>query len=250
MANAIEEILSQIPLGELASKLGTDTDTAMDVARKALPALLGGLSQNADSGGGGAIGTALLKDHDGSLLDLADPLKGIDPTDGMKIVGHIFGNRQDQVVETLGATSKGGTPLFVKALPLLAPLVMAWLAKRVGGALKSGAAAADSASGESGGGGGGLGGLIGGLLGGSKGGKGAATEASAPAEAQSGAGGLGALLGGLTKGGDVGALIGGLGKGGDLGALVGGLLGDEVKKGKSDMPDLGALFNILGGGKS
>jgi len=189
MTSMIDEVLAQIAPEELAAQLGTDPDTAMDAARKALPALLGGLSGNVSSGGGDALGAAIQRDHDGSLLDVKDPLAAVDAVDGQKIVGHIFGERQDQVVERLGATSRGGSSLFSKLLPLLAPLVMAWLAKKVGGAL-TGAGNQQSGSG-----------------------------AIAGSEASGGLGGLGGLLGGL--------------------------LGREVEQGKTSMPDLGGLFDIL-----
>lgn len=203
MTTMIDELLSQIVPQELADQLGTDPDTAMDAARKALPALLGGLSSNVSAGGADALGAALWRDHDGSLLDSADPLAAVDAVDGQKIIGHIFGDRQDQVVEKLGATSGAGSSLFSKLLPLLAPLVMAWLAKQVGGSL-AGAGGTAKGTTPAGGSGGGLGDLLGGLLGGG-------------------------------------------GSGGGLGDLLGGLLGGQVESGKAAMPDLGDLFDMLGG---
>lgn len=224
MTNMVDEILSRIPIDDLAAQLGTDPGTARDAARKALPALLGGLSSNVSSGGGDALGAALVRDHDGSLLDRSDSLAAVDTADGQKIIGHIFGDQQGRVVETLGATSGGGSSIFSKLLPMLAPFVMAWLAKRVGGALGGGGAAAETASKS---GGGGLGDLLGGLAGG-----GAAGGSG---------GGLSDILGSLAGGGSAG------GSGGGLGDLLGGLLGGEVEKGKSSMPDLGGLFDLLGG---
>ena len=69
----------------------------------------------------------------------------------------------------------GGEGLISKLLPLLAPIVMSYLAKKLGGG------GADQA------GGGGLGDLLGGILGGQAGG--------------AAGGGLGDLLGGLLGGG-------------------------------------------------
>ncbi len=175
MTSMVDDILGRIPADDLAAQLGTDPETAMDAARKALPALLGGLSSNVSAGGGDSLSSALQRDHDGSLLDRPDPLAAVDAADGQKILGHVFGDQQSQVIETLGATSRGGSSIFSKLLPILAPLVMAALAKRVGGAL-------------------------------------------------------------------------GGGGGGGLSDLLGGLLGGEVQKGKSSQPDLGGLFDILGGG--
>ncbi len=210
MSTMIEDILAQISPEELAAQLGTDQDTAMDAARKALPALLGGLSSNVSAGGGDALGAALQRDHDGSLLDRPHPLLASDAADGEKIVRHIFGDQDNQVLDRLGATSRGGSSLFSKLLPILAPLVLAWLSKRLGAGLGGGAAAGDAAQNQSGGG---LGSI------------------------------LGQLAGGQSSGGAGGA-------GGGLGDLLGSLLGREVEDSKSTMPDLGGLLDILGGGRS
>ena len=222
MASMTEEILAQIPADELAAQLGTDPDTAIEAARRALPVLLGGLSGNVSSGGGDALGAALLRDHDGSLLDLSDPLSAVDADDGVKIIGHIFGDRQERVVETLGATTRGGSSLFSKLLPILAPLVMAWLAKRVIGSIAgSGGGGAASSTQSSGGG---LGGLLGGLFGGGSGGQSQSTPAPLPTTQEQG-GGLG----------------------GGLGGLLGGLLGREVEAERSSAPDFAELLDLLGG---
>lgn len=236
----VDEILSQISPDDLASRLGTDPDTAMDAARKALPALLGGLSMETNTGQGDALGAALVRDHDGSLLDLSDPLNAVDTTDGEKIVGHIFGDQRNQVVDRLGASSRAGSGIFAKLLPLLAPLVMAWLAKRLGGALGGGSSLGSGQTAQ----GGGLGGILGGLLGGGGGGQGGS------------GGGLGGLLGGLLGGGGSGNAAGqatnvqsegGGGESGGLGGLLGGLLGREVETERSAAPDLGDLFDMFGG---
>ena len=206
----VDEILAQLPAEELAAQLGTDPDTAMDAARKALPALLGGLSNEARSGRGDAVGAAVLADHDGSLLEQANPLAVVDTADGQKILNHMFGDQLGVVEQRLGGSSAAGSSIFSKLLPMLAPIVMAWLAKRMGGALGGGGATQTDEG--AGGGLGGLGGLLGGLLGGGGGGDSASTG------------------------------------GGGLGDLLGGLLGGEVEKGKQSMPDLGGLFDILDGG--
>ncbi|WP_354215340.1 DUF937 domain-containing protein [Arthrobacter sp. UYCo732] len=57
----------------------------------------------------------------------------VDTADGEKIVGHVFGGQQDYVAAQLAGTSGlGGVggDLIRKALPILAPIVMSYLAKR------------------------------------------------------------------------------------------------------------------------
>lgn len=167
MANMVEEILGQIDPDELASRVGTDPETAMDAARKALPALLGGLDLEVQGGKADALAAAALQDHEGRL-DQPNPLASVDPAEGQKILGHMFGDRLGTVEQRLGGTSQAGSSIFSKLLPILAPLVMSWLAGRMRGATKP------SGGGGGGGGlddllgGGGLSDILGGLLGGEK----------------------------------------------------------------------------------
>lgn len=179
----VDEILSQIPLSDLAAQLGTDEATAEQATRQALPALLGGIQANTDDPGGASSFARAVDQHSSALIDGGVNLNDVDTNDGEKIVGHVFGPNQDQVINQLGGLGgAGGSGLIGKLLPLLAPIVMSYLAKKMGGGAAAGGAAA---------GGGGLGDLLGGLLGGGGG------------QAGGGAlgGGLGDLLGGLLGGG-------------------------------------------------
>lgn len=222
MSTMIDDILSQLPADELAARLGTDPETAMDAARRALPALLGGLDLEVQSGKADALGAAALKDHDPSLLGKEDPLGHVDFTEGEKILGHMFGDNRAAVEHRLGASGKAEAGLFSKLLPMLAPLVMSWLAGRMRN---------QAGDASSGGGGGGIGDLLGGLLGG--GGGGGAT-ASGATDAGGGLGDLlGSILGGEKEAGkqsmpDLGGLFDMFG-GGDDGDGGGLDIGDLLK---------------------
>ncbi len=175
--NAVDEILSQIPIGQLAEQLGVDETAAEQAARQALPALLGGMQANAADPQGAASLERALGQHLGTSPGGLD-LRNVDTTDGDQIVGHIFGDNREQVVNRLGARG-AGEGLMGKLLPMLAPLVLSWLAgKFLGGGQKTPAGGATTTSsgggledllpGAGGGasGGGGLGDLLGGILGG------------------------------------------------------------------------------------
>lgn len=170
----IDELLSAIPLDQLASLLGVSEDEAATASRQAVPALLDGLAANAQDPAGAASIDAALQQHQGGLLDSTPDLGSLDLSDGAKIVEHIFGSNSGQVANQLGGLGGGGD-LFGKLLPMLAPLVMSFLSGK-----RSGASNAQQ-SGD----GGGLTDLLGGLLGGGGG----------------GGGGLGDILGGLLGGG-------------------------------------------------
>ena len=129
---------------------------------------------------------------------------GVDTRDGEAIVGNIFGDNTDQVVNKLGDTS-GGKGLMSQLLPILAPIVLSMLA----GKFMKGQTGAPAPAGGSTPSGSGMGGLDDLLGGGAAGG--------------SGGGGIGDLLGGLLGGGSSG------GSAGDIGDLLGGLLGGGSK---------------------
>ena len=116
-------------------------------AASVLPALLGGLQANAgDPSGAGSILEALGQHQDDLLSGGAD-LSAIDTADGEAIASHIFGDREEDVVNTLGELpamggSGMGGALVKKLLPILAPMVLSWLAKQVlGGGVGGGGAA-------------------------------------------------------------------------------------------------------------
>jgi hypothetical protein len=175
-----DDILAQIPLSQLAAQLGVDEQTVEQATRSALPALLGGMQANAQSPKGEVSLLEALGQHDPSLVEGGVDLDQVDTADGTKIVNHVFGGQQNEVVNTLGGLGNVGKDLIAKLLPLLAPIVMSYLAKKLGSKLAPANAGGSPEQGQSQGGG--LGDLLGGLLGGGSGG---------------GLGGLGDLLGGL-----------------------------------------------------
>jgi hypothetical protein len=171
----IDALVSQLPMDQLARQLGVSESEAEGAVRQALPALLGGMNANAQDPAGAASLASALGDHDNDLLEGGIDLDQVDTADGEKIVHNVFGDNEQQVINTLGGGGGAGG-MMGKLLPMLAPLVMAFLAKQFAGGKQGG-----------GGGAGGLGDILGGLLGGGQGG--------------GMGGGLDDLLGGLLGGG-------------------------------------------------
>jgi hypothetical protein len=176
--SAIDDLLSAIPMDQLAGRLGVDPSTAEQAARKTLPALLGGMEANAQDPAGAASLERAIDGHDAGLVEGGVNLDRVDTGDGDKIVSNVFGPNRDQVVNQLGETGGGGDASLVnKLLPVLAPIAMAYLAKQVkqrgatsGG--NGGGGLTDILGSVLGGGGGrgglDVGGILGGLLGGGK----------------------------------------------------------------------------------
>lgn len=164
--SAVDEILSSVDLDQLAQQVGADRAEVEQAARTTLPALLGGLQANAADPSGAQSLTEALGQHDGSLVEGGVDLAQVDPNDGERIAQHIFGDNREQVVNQLGGV--GGTAskgIVAKLLPILAPIVLSWLAGKVLGG-GGGAGQPGQSTGSSGAPGGGLGDVLGQVLGG------------------------------------------------------------------------------------
>lgn len=195
---SFDELLSNVPIGQIAQKLGVDEATATSAVQAALPTLLGGLQANATQPEGAASLVGALGKHDGELVAGAGAvdIEQVDVADGAKIVDNVFGAEKNTVISALGATEgTGGNDLVAKLLPILAPIVLAYLAKQMGG---GGGGAAPQAPAPSSGGGG-IGDILGGLLGGS-GNSGGIGGAIGEALAKNAGGAIGNVLGGLLGG--------------------------------------------------
>src|SRR5690606_9080421 len=124
-----DELLAQIPIADIAKQLGIGEDVAEAAVTQVLPGLVGGLKANAEDGGEASLEKALTK-HKGAKLRGVDD---VNTADGEKIVKHVFGDKQDAVVSKLagGSGSSDVTDVIIKkVLPIVAPIVLAWLANK------------------------------------------------------------------------------------------------------------------------
>ncbi len=209
----IEQILSQVPMDQVAAALGVDRGEAEQATRTAIPALLGGMQANAQDPAGAASLAGALQQHDGNALGA--PVDQLDTQDGQRIVQNVFGDQTNDVVARLGGATPGsGSGLVAKLLPILAPIVMAYLARKMQG---GGPAAT--------GGSGGLGDILGSVLGG---GAGSSGSTGGPAQ-----GGIGDILGQVLGGAGGAQTQPGTPSGqGGMGDLLGGVLGGLLGGGK------------------
>jgi len=138
-ASLATELMAQLqgaPLAQMAQQLGASPAQTQDAVGAALPLLLGTLGRNAAQPQGAMdLFGALQRDHSGApdLGDLLGSLLGGGgggQTDGAAILGHIFGGQQQRAEAGLGqATGLGANA--GQLLQMLAPIVMAFLAKRL-----------------------------------------------------------------------------------------------------------------------
>ena len=127
-------------INQLAGLIGADQQQTAGAVAAALPMLLGSMagSTQQDQGANALFG-ALSNDHDGSIFDSLGALLGggyasrIVGADGARILGHVFGGRQNAVESTVAQSSGLSGALVSKLLPILAPMVMGYLGKRLSG---------------------------------------------------------------------------------------------------------------------
>ena len=86
-----------------------------------------------------------VQQHSAQLFEGGVDLDEVDEQDGDKIVHNVFGANTDQVVQKLGSTdSGGGQGIIQKLLPILAPIVLSFLASQFAKRQQGGARAAQA----------------------------------------------------------------------------------------------------------
>lgn len=127
-------------LGQISQQVGAEPSLVNTAIQAALPAILGGLANNASTPEGAqSLDNALANDHDGSLLGNLGSLGSLildqsTPTpraaDAGGILGHILGGNQGRVAQQ--ASEQSGLPLgqVAQIIMMLAPLVMSYLGQK------------------------------------------------------------------------------------------------------------------------
>lgn len=142
MPSLTDDLFSQLTgpaLQQISQQLGTNPAQTSGAIAAALPMILGAMGRNtAQPGGAEALFGALGRDHNGGggLGEVLGAVLGGQQgrqTDGLGQLGHIFGGQLPRAESGLGqATGLGGDKAQM-LLKILAPIVMAYLAKRMFG---------------------------------------------------------------------------------------------------------------------
>jgi hypothetical protein len=186
----LDDLYAQIPTSDIATKLGADEGEVKSAIHTLVPVLLGGIQHNSeDPEHASKIESAANSAH--GLLDAGGGVDQVDESQGHQAVATLFGgNDTDQVAAALASGGAGNRDLIKQLLPVVLPIVLAYIGKQM----------------TSGG------------------------DAATPQKEQTSGGGLGDVLGSILGGGNDKSLGGILGsvlgsKGGGLGDILGGLLG-------------------------
>jgi hypothetical protein len=204
----LDDLFAQIPIRDIASKLGADESEVGDAVHQLVPAMVGGLQVNAqeDEGVASKIASSAEQHAASGLLDGGVTIDDVDEDDGDKIVANIFGGNNSASVASALAGGGGGLSggLVQRLLPMLAPIVLAYIGKQFanrnaqpGGGITGAQAQAS--------GGGGIGDVLGGILGGGAGGGFGGGGGSNPLGSI-----LGSVLGGGSGSNPIGDILGGL----------------------------------------
>ena len=127
-------------VNQLSENLGANQTAVNSAIQMALPVILGGLARNASNPQGAeSLNRALEQDHNGSLLDnlgdflgggLQQPQLTDRQTNGVGILGHIFGNNQTQVANEVSQQTGLDLGQVAQLMITLAPVVMNYLGKQ------------------------------------------------------------------------------------------------------------------------
>jgi hypothetical protein len=197
----LDELFNQIPTQEIAQRLGVDESEVNSAVKTLVPALVGGIQQNVQSDDidSSKLESDVAQQGASGLLDGGVSVDQVDANEGDQYVARIFGgNDSSAVASALSGGGAGNSDLIKKLLPILAPIVLAYIGKQL---TKNSAPGEPQAQPS---GGGGLGDVLGGILGGA-----------------GGAGGGNNPLGSI-----LGSVLGG-NQGGAIGDILGGLLGGK-----------------------
>jgi hypothetical protein len=192
----LDELFNQIPTQEIAGKLGVDESEVDSAIKTLVPALVGGIQQNvqADDIDSSKLESDVTQQGASGLLDGGVSVDQVDAKEGDQYVARIFGgNDSNAVASALAGGGAGNSDLIKKLLPILAPIVLAYIGKQ----LTKNSSPAEPRTQSAGSGG--LGDVLGSILGGAGGGGGNNPLGSI----------LGSVLGG-NKGGAIGDILGGL----------------------------------------
>ncbi len=197
----LEDLYNQIPVADIAAKLGADQGEVNQAIQTLVPTLLGSIQHNvqADDIDSSKLESAIQEEGASGLIDGGVNVDDVDAGQGEQMISRIFGgNDTNQVASALAGTGAGGGDLIKRLLPILAPIVLAYIGKQFA---EKNAAPAGQAQAS----GGGLGDVLGSILGGASGGGGGGNNP------------LGSILG---------SVLGGQ-QGGAIGSILGGLLGGK-----------------------
>jgi hypothetical protein len=136
MTDILSSLMGQLgpsAIQQISQQLGAPEGATQSAVQAALPALMTALANNAQTPQGAqALGGALERDHDGSILDNIGGFLGggTAASAGASILGHVLGQKQAPVAQSIGGATGLDAGQSTQLLSMLAPLVLGALGKQ------------------------------------------------------------------------------------------------------------------------
>src|SRR6201992_418748 len=144
--SGLDDLLAQIPTSDIASKIGVDEGEVNKAVQLLVPVMVGGLSETAQDPEHASKIESAADSHAG-LLDGGVNVDQVDQNEGQQAIARIFGGTAAaRVASALAGSGGGNSTLLKQLLPILAPIVLAYIGKQLG--QKSEPAKEDAASGS------------------------------------------------------------------------------------------------------
>ncbi len=138
----LNDLFKTVMSGGVADQIGNiagvnNPEQAESAVGSIFSSILGGIQKNVSTQEGAeSLNKALERDHDGSILDnLSGLLGGVfkpenaNATNGVGILGHVFGNNQGNVAQAVSQQTGIDTGKIMNMMVMIAPLVMGMLGK-------------------------------------------------------------------------------------------------------------------------
>ena len=130
----LDDLFAQIPVQDIAKKIGADEGEVNNAIRTLVPALVGGVAENVQAVRSiRATSNPRLPSRAPVVYSMgASASTRSTPRRATSIVAKIFGgNDSNAVASALAGTGAGGGDLIKKLLPILAPIVLAYIGKQL-----------------------------------------------------------------------------------------------------------------------
>ncbi|ORV14123.1 DUF937 domain-containing protein [Mycobacterium celatum] len=129
----LDDLFAQIPTSDIAGKLGVNESEVNNAVQLLVPVLVGGVQQSAqDPDNASAIESEVSSHAARGLMDTGAGVDQVDENAGAQAIAKIFGgNDTSQVAAALSGSGAGNADLMQKLLPILAPIVLAYIGKQM-----------------------------------------------------------------------------------------------------------------------
>jgi hypothetical protein len=148
LIDLVQQHLGPKEIQQISQQLGTDSATTQNAVQAAVPMMVGGMASTASQPGGANTIQSLFGSHSGVLDNLGSLLGAGAPADSGGLLGKILGEHQPTVQQGVQQASGLQPDQTRKLLMILAPVVLAVLARRHAQSSAQGASGNASLGGE------------------------------------------------------------------------------------------------------